>query len=221
MQNFIMVGNTSSTKSATVKIYIAGAQKGKYTISPHSTISKSYSNVVNGPVRVVSTNGINIITSQKTTSGTGNSYNEVIGYPFNQFATQFWFPYYDHGYPYVFGSNMRTWVLVGNPSTSQTALVQIYIGGVLQSDPNNPSSTTFSIAPGKNVTPRWLGVQGGPVRVVSTNGVNIFASERVFTVPNSVFNEMMAFPANQLTTEYWYPWYDSTNTNNDILVIKP
>jgi hypothetical protein len=144
-----------------------------------------------------------------------------MGYPSNQFTTEYWFPNYDHGYPNVGGSNMRTWILVGNPSTSQTALVQIYIGGVLQHDPNNASSTTFSIAPGKNVTPRWLGVQGGPVRVVSTNGVNIFTSERVFTVPDSVFNEMMGYPLNQMTTEYWYPWYDSTNMNNDILVGKP
>jgi hypothetical protein len=99
---------------------------------------------------------------------------------------------------------------VGNPSTTQTASVNIYIGGTLM------SGSPFSIAPGKNVTPRWLGVQGGPVRVVSN--IPIFASERVFTVPNSIFNEMLGYPLNQMTTEYWYPWYDSTNMNNDILV---
>jgi hypothetical protein len=53
------------------------------------------------------------------------------------------------------------------------------------------------------------------------NGVNIFASERVFTVPNSIFNEMLGYPLNQMTSEYWYPWYDSVNMNNDILVGKP
>jgi hypothetical protein len=64
-------------------------------------------------------------------------------------------------------------------------------------------------------------VQGGPVRVVSTNGVNIFTSERVFTAPDSVFNEMLGYPLNQMTSEYWYPSYDCVNMTNDILVSKP
>jgi hypothetical protein len=221
MKTSIVVGNASTTKSAKVDIYIGGVKKGSYTIAAKGTINRLYAGLVNGPVKVVSTNGVNIVTSENTVSGTNNSFSDVMGYPSNQFTTEYWFPNYDHGYPNVGGSNMRTWILVGNPSTTQTALVQIYIGGVLQHDPNNLSSTTFSIAPGKNVTPRWLGVQGGPVRVVSTNGVNIFTSERVFTVPDSVFNEMMGYPLNQMTTEYWYPWYDSTNMNNDILVSKP
>jgi hypothetical protein len=215
MKTSIVVGNTSTTKSAKVDIYIGGVKKGSYTIAAKGTISRSYAGLVNGPVKVVSTNGVNIVTSENTVSGTNNSFSDVMGYPSNQFTTEYWFPNYDHGYPNVGGSNMRTWILVGNPSTTQTASVNIYIGGTLM------SGSPFSIAPGKNVTPRWLGVQGGPVRVVSMNGVNIFASERVFTVPNSIFNEMLGYPLNQMTSEYWYPWYDSVNMNNDILVGKP
>ena len=110
---------------------------------------------------------------------------------------------------------MRMWVLVGNPSTTQAASVDIYIAGVKTAD------SPFSIAAGGRVTPRWMGVTNGPVRVVSTNGVPIFTSERVFTYPNSVFNELMGFPLNQMASEYWFPYYDSINMSNDILVSRP
>ena len=88
---------------------------------------------------------------------------------------------------------------MGNPSDTQTAEVEIRIGGVLKNDPDNPTNYFFSIPPGGNVTPRWIGLVGGPVQVKSTNGVNIFASERVFTVPYNSFNEVVGYPANQFT----------------------
>lgn len=81
------------------------------------------------------------------------------------------------------------------------------------------SGSPFSIGPGDRVTPRWIGVQGGPVRVMSD--IPIFTSERVFTAPNSIFNEMLGAPLNQLTSEYWFPWYDSISMTNEILIGKP
>jgi hypothetical protein len=213
MDTSILVGNTSASQTATVDIYIGAAKKGTYNIPPNTTLSQKYPNVVDGPLRVVSTNGIDIVTSENAVSGPGKSFSDVMGYPFDQFTNEYWFPYYDHGYPNVAGSNMRTWILVGNPSASQTATVNIYIDGVLTSD------SPFSIPPGSRVTPRWISLQGGPVRVVSD--IPVFASERVFTVPNNVFNEMFGYPLDQMVTEYWYPWYDSVNMNNDILIAQP
>lgn len=220
MTNNILVGNTSSSQSASVQIFIAGVLKGSYTIPANGVIQPRYNGLRGGPVQVRSTNGVNIVTSQKSVSGLQKSYSEVMGYPFNQFTTTYWFPWYDHGYPNVVGSNMRTWILVGNPSTTQTASVQIYIGGVLQTVPNSdPPTTTFTIPPRGNVTPRWIGLQGGPVQVISD--IPVFASERVFTFPNSIFNEAMGVPGNRLTSEYWYPWYDSKNMDNFLLISKP
>jgi hypothetical protein len=218
MNTYLMVGNTSASQSAQVDIYVGAVKKGTYNIQPNATLKQRYANTVSGPVRVVSTNGVEVVASEYTLSGTENSFNEVMGYPFDQFETEYWFPYYDHGYPSVAGNKMRTWILVGNPSTTQSASVQIYLDGVLQSDPDHPGVTTFSIAPGANITPRWIGVQGGPVRV--TSNIPVFASERVLTTPNNVFNEMNGFPLTQLVTEYWFPWYDSVYMNNDILVGK-
>jgi hypothetical protein len=211
MNTFLLVGNTSSAQSASVDIYLGANKMGTYTIAPNATLKQRYPSTAAGPVRVVSTNGVNIVASEYTLSGTQNSFNEVMGYPFDQFDTEYWFPYYDHGYPNVSGSNMRTWILVGNPSASQTANVQIYIDGVLQG--------SYEIAPGANVTPRWFGVQGGPVQVLSD--IPVFVSERVFTVPTNAFNEFMGIPRSQFSAEYWFTWYDSVYMNNKLLLSKP
>jgi hypothetical protein len=136
-----------------------------------------------------------------------------MGYPFDQFTTEYWFPWYDHGFPIVGGDNVRTWVLVGNPSASSAASVNVYIGGALM------SGSPFSIPAGSRVTPRWIGTIGGPVHVVSD--IPVFASERVFTVPEDSFNEMMGYAANKLTSEYWFPWYDSVNMANSLYLSRP
>ena len=215
MSNAIQVGNTSSSLAATVDIYIGTAKKGSYSIPANSFMTQSYLNLVDGPVRVVSTNGVSVVASQISLSGPSNAFNEVLGYPFNQFSTEYWFPVYDHAF--ISGTNtnlMRMWVLMGNPGAASAATVDVYIAGVKTAD------SPFSIPAGGRVTPRWVGVTAGPVRVVATNGVPIFTSERVLTYPNNVFNEMMGLPLNQMSGEYWFPYYDSISMNNDILVSR-
>jgi hypothetical protein len=218
MDTYLMVGNTSDTNPASVDIYIGTTKYGSYDIAPNTYIKRRYPSTVAGPVRVVATNGVNIVASEYSLSGTENSFNEVMGYPFDQFDTEYWFPYYDHGYPNVANNKMRTWILIGNPSDTQTATVEIYIDGVLH---NNPTTGLpyFNIAPGANVTPRWIGDVAGPVRVVSD--IPIFASERVFTVPTNAFNEFMGIPLGRFATEYWFTWYDSVYMKNTIMISKP
>jgi hypothetical protein len=211
MNTYLLVGNTDSSLTAEVDIYIGENLMGSYNIAANDTLKVSYPAIVNGPVRVVATNAVNIVASEFTLSGTENSFNEVMGYPFDQFDTEYWYPYYDHGYPSVGGDNMRTWILVGNPDDTQTANVEIYIDGVLKG--------SYAIAPGANVTPRWIGEVGGPVRVVSD--IPVFTSERVFTVPTDAFNEFMGIPLSQFSTEYWFTWYDNVYMDNTIRVSKP
>jgi len=161
-------------------------------------------------VKVTDTAGGQIFTSQRVIYG--NSFNEVMGVPVEQFTTEYWFPWYDQ-------QGMKTWVLVGNPSTSQTAYVDIYIGGIKQ----NP--TPYAIPAGNRVLPQFPGVIGGPVRVVSVTGTGtptalpIFTSER--SLYSTSFNEVMGYPADQFTTEYWFPWYDQVGMKTWILVGNP
>jgi len=106
---------------------------------------------------------------------------------------------------------------VGNPSTSQTAYVDIYIQGVKQ-------GSTYAIPANGRVLPRF-GQSKGPVRVVSVTGVGTPTAIPVFTSERSLystsFNEVMGYPGNQLSTEYWFPWYDSQGMTTDLVIAKP
>jgi hypothetical protein len=105
-----------------------------------------------------------------------------MGYPADQFTTEYWFPWYDMVY-------MNTWILVGNPGSTQTAYVDIYIGGVKQGQ-------TYTIPPGDRVLPQFPGIVDGPVQVVSVTGAGtstplpIFASDALVRQ----LNEVMGYP---------------------------
>jgi hypothetical protein len=185
-----------------VDVYIGEVLQGSYTILPGEKETPKYTNVLDGPVRVVSTNGVDVFASERSLYK--NSFNEVMGYPGDQLTTEYWFPWYDN-------VGMKTWVLVGNPSTTATAEVEVYIGEVLQG--------SYTILPGEKETPKYTNVLDGPVRVVSTNGVDIFASER--SLYKDSFNEVMGYPGDQLTTEYWFPWYDNIGMKTWVLVGVP
>jgi hypothetical protein len=219
MTTWILVGNPSLDQTAYVDIYIGGVKKNAtpYPIPPSGNITPLFTGDVNGPVRVVSVTGdgtpsaINIFSSERSIYG--GSFSEVMGMPLDQFTTAYWFPWVDQ-----FDMNgMKTWVLVGNPSAAQTAYVDIYVGGMKQ-------GSTYAIAPNGNITPIFS-VTNGPVRVVSVTGdgtpspIDIFSSER--TLYGNSFNEMMGYPADQLASEYWFTWYDSTYMSTEILIGKP
>jgi hypothetical protein len=201
MSTWILVGNPSSSQTANVDVYV-GSTKNSYSIPAGGRVTPIYRGMLDGPVRVVSTNGQNIFASERVLYE--DSFNEVMGYPSNQLTTEYWFPWYD-------AVSMPTWILVGNPSSSQTADVDIYIGS---------TKNSYSIPPGGRVAPIYRGTVGGPVRVVSTNGQKIFASERAL-YKGVGFSEVMGYPTSQLTTEYWFPWYDNTSMSMWILVGNP
>jgi glucose/arabinose dehydrogenase len=192
----------NSSGCADVDVFIGGALQNSYAIASGENVTPRYEDTVDGPVQVVSTNGQEFFTSERSLYK--NSFNEVMGYPGDQLTTEYWFPWYDN-------IGMTTWVLVGNPSTTETAEVDVYIGEVLQG--------SYTILPGEKETPKYTNVLDGPVRVVSTNGVDIFASER--SLYKDSFNEVMGYPGDQLTTEYWFPWYDNIGMKTWVLVGVP
>jgi hypothetical protein len=81
----------------------------------------------------------------------------------------------------------------------------------------NPSSH-YSIPPGGRVFPRY-GINGGPVQVVSTNGVEVFASERSKYLDS--FNEILGIPNERLTTDYWYTTYDDLGMTAYLIIAAP
>ena len=176
-----------------------------YVIPPGGQVSPNFPGTFAGPVRVVSTNGQNLIVSERQIFG--SSFSETLGTPNNRLSSQYWFSWYD-------GLSMNTWVSIGAPTTnSANASVDIYIGNTKM------NSSAYVIPPGGQVSPNFPGSFAGPVRVVSTNGQNLILSER--QIFGSSFTETLGMPNNQLTSQYWFPWYDGLTMNTWVSIGKP
>jgi hypothetical protein len=204
MATWLMIGNADPIQSAHVEVYLGNGSTPIRTFDlDHGESVLPKLGVVGGPLRVVSTNGVKIFTSQR--AAYGNSFNELMGFPADQLTTDYWFTYYDD-------VNMSTWLMIGNADPVQTAHVEVYLGN------DSTPIKTYDLDHGQSVLPK-LDVAGGPLRVVSTNGVEIFTSERV--AYGSSFNELMGFPADQLTTDYWFTYYDDVNMSTWLMIGKP
>jgi predicted outer membrane repeat protein len=207
MVTHIAVGNPSATATATVTIKIAGVPHGPYSIGPRITGLYNFSDVQDGPVEIISNR--NVIATERSWFGTDpyQTYNEVVGYPHNQLTNNYWFPWYDN-------VNMIQWVLVGNPSTTQTANVTIKIAGQV--------AGTYSIPPFGRVTPTFGGLPTGPVQV--TSNIPVFTSERALaswpgTAPS--FNEILGIANAKLTNDYWFTWYDNRDMTTQLVIARP
>jgi hypothetical protein len=206
MTTYLMIGNPDPVNTAHVEVYVgSGSTPYKtYDILPGQSILPRYG-IAGGPVRVKSTTpGVNIFTSQRTAYG--NSFNELMGFPANQLTNDYWYTYYDD-------SSMTTYLMIGNPDPVNTAHVEVYLGS------GSTPYKTYDILPGQSILPRY-GIAGGPLRVkCTTAGVDIFTSERV--AYKSSFNELMGFPSNQLTNEYWYTYYDNIYMSTNLMIGTP
>ena len=208
VKTWILVANPDPSQTANVSVYIGDGNTPieSFSLAAGATVSKFYDGVVGGPAQVVSTNGVKILASEHRNYQA--SFSETLGYPDNQLTTEYWFT------RYAYNANVRTWLLLVNPDPSQTAEVSVYIG-------NNPTPiASYSIAPRQTVTPHYDGVANGPVRVMSTNGVDILASEH--RNYQTSFSETLGYPDNQLTAKYWFTRYAyNANVRTWLLLVNP
>jgi hypothetical protein len=99
--------------------------------------------------------------------------------------------------------------IVANTSSN----LSVYIG--------NNAPVNYVIAPSVSTRDSYAGVNTGPVRLTSTNGISIMAAERVIYKVNKVntsFSEMMALPNSQLDTTYWLPWYNNVDLDTQLRI---
>ena len=79
------------------------------------------------------------------------------------------------------------------------------------------AGSPFVLAPGASTRQSFVGINNGPVRIVSD--VNIVAAERVIYKINGLntsFSEMMGLPNNLLSTTYWLPWYNNVDLDTQL-----
>ena len=93
--------NAAGTPSATVQLYIAGAPVGSlYTVAPGAIVPVNLAGVSSGPVQVLSTNGVKIISTKRVIFASDgihpSSFSETMGLPVEALSTEYWFPFYNH-----------------------------------------------------------------------------------------------------------------------------
>ena len=96
--------------------------------------------------------------------------------------------------------------------SASTATVRVFIG--VQEATGSP----FTLAPGAS-TRKSFAINNGPVKVMS-NQV-IVASLRVIfpksgVVPITGFSELMGLPQSQLTTAYYFTWYNNAGLDEQL-----
>jgi len=208
--NWIMVGNQGSGE-ATVEIYISGrrmndpANPGNsyFTIPEGGRVTPSFRSVMGGPVRVLCLTGQPLIVSQRVLFR--DSFSEVMGIPASSLSRSWEFTWYD---AVPRDGIVNNWILVSNPGT-QPADVDIIVAGNVVARYSEADGNP--LAPGATVTPRFPGLTGGPVLVVSTNNQPIIASQRVLY--RDSFNEVTGMPSEKLASDYRFTWYDADKLN--------
>jgi hypothetical protein len=168
-----------------------------FSVLPNASTRKTYTQNT-GPVRITSnTCGIASMLVKYNTV----SYSELMGFPANQLTTDYWFPYYNN-------VAMESQLRVSNVGGASTTITVTYGNGT--------PLDSYTLAAGEATRKYYPGINSGPLHVTSTSS-NILTSIRVIYGGTSFF-ELMGFPANQLTTDYWFSYYNNVAMESQLRV---
>jgi uncharacterized protein YkwD len=193
---------------AEVNTTIGSSLTGTYTLDTSQVKRVSYAGVDNGPVKVVSTNGIPLVASERVAYSpdggtTWTSYSELMGLPANQLTNSYTFPWYNN-------NDLNSQLRFANVGSSNTT-VTVTVGGIVRG--------TYPLAPNASQRISYAGLDAGPVRITSSGNVPIIASMRVAYFDGSdwtSFSEIMGLPSGQLTNSYIFPWYNNLDLNSQL-----
>jgi len=204
----LRIANTNNTTAATVEIYIGGVLKDTTTIQPLSAYLKSFPGFSGGPVRVVSTNSMNLVASLRLlykNAKNKNTYSELMGVPTAQLSNDYWLPYYKNN-----TTDTDSQIRFTNTSPTLTTTVTVYIGA------NTAPVYTKVLTPSSADRVSLAGITGGPIRIFGSDpSAKILAGMRVIYGLGMSFDELMAVPTAFLSSEYWFPFYNHNNVNLD------
>jgi len=218
--NWIMISNQEPT-DAVVDVYIgseqmAGPDGGHWNIAGGGRAEPAFSNRMAGPVKVVSTNGNELLVSQRVLYK--SSFNEVPAVRENELDSEYRFTWYDSKPANNMSGN---WILIGNVDPASSAVVDVYVG-------SNPLPLyTNTVLPGGIVTPgsspstpQFNNRMDGPVKVKSRGGEKLIVSQRVLY--KNAFSEVMGTPLSKLDDEYYFTWYDwqSDGMNGNYILVS-
>src|SRR5687768_4155174 len=102
---------------------------------------------------------------------------------------------------------------IANVDTSSGNTVEVWVG--------NTQLDTITLDPGASTRVGYL-IDNGPIRIICTTCTNlgndkIIAALRVIWKEpgfRASYSEMMGLPKEQLSSEYWFPWYNNAAINS-------
>jgi hypothetical protein len=210
MDQGFRIANVSLTESNTVEVWVGSTKLDTRSLSPGASVRVGY-HVDNGPIRIFCTTCSNTGTDKIIAAlrviwkepGFRASYSEMMGLPTEQLSNEYWFPWYNNAVPASMDQGFR----VANVSPTEANTIEVWVG--------NTQLSAISLAAGASVRVGYH-VDNGPIRIVCTTCTNtnydqIIAALRVIWKElgyRSSYSEMMGLPAQALSTEYWFPWYN-------------
>jgi hypothetical protein len=194
-QNFTLI----VTSLAKINVSIGGNPMGSYALLPGQEKREFYP-VSGGPVKVESTNTMNIIAAIRLQSYANNTlldYNETMGIPESSLSTKYIFPVYENKW-----APLNSQIRFAHLGTG-TKTIKVTIG---------TESWTYDVAEGQDKR-IFLDRSGGPVIVESLDGVTkIVAAIRLQAMANNLLNaysETLGIPFQDLSHMYYFPVYEN------------
>jgi hypothetical protein len=108
-------------------------------------------------------------------------------------------------------SQLRVSNIGAGPTT-----ITVYFG-------NDPTPLeTFTLEAGQAERRNYGGKNGGPLHVVSS-AEPILTTIRLYKVTSGIpsYYELTGLPDSQLSTLYWFPWYNNVNLTTEIRFAVP
>jgi hypothetical protein len=194
----------ADTTTTTIEVSAGRQVLGTYELDPGESMRVAYE-IDNGPIRIRSTDGKKIIASMRAVwklNGQFSSYSELMGLPREQLSSDYYFPWYNNVVKSLLDQQFR----FGNVDTTSTT-VQVLVGSTVLG--------TYSLDPGESMRVAYE-IDNGPIRIRSLDGKKIIAAMRAVWKWNgqfSSYSELMGLPAGQLSSDYYFPWYENAGPN--------
>jgi photosystem II stability/assembly factor-like uncharacterized protein len=199
MDSQLRVSNVGGADT-TIKIYL-GADPDpidSYTLAAGSASRKNYP-FNSGPLRVTSS-ASNILTTIRVLYG-GSSYSELMGFPTGQLSQSYWYPVYDN-------SSVNSQLRVSNVG-SDTTRITVYAGTEQIDSYDLEASAAIRLNYAKDT---------GPLHIVSSSQPILTTVRLLY---GSSLYEITGLPESQLSTRYFFPWYNNSGMSSELRFAVP
>jgi hypothetical protein len=199
MDSQLRVSNVGGADT-TITVYLGTTQIDSYTLAAGGATRKNYTGKNSGPLRVTSS-ASNILSTIRVLYN-NNSYSELMGFPTSQLRQEYWYPVYDNT---AVDSQLR----VSNVG-SATTHITVYAG--------TEQIDSYDLGKGA-ATRKNYPKNTGPLHVTSSTQP-ILTTIRTLYAGNSYY-EMTGLPDSQLSTQYFFPWYNNKAMNSELRIAGP